>query len=76
MTMIAQILSRPTLRSQIGSFLKALVARRPRETSTDDDWQDSLIRRELLLEMLDRSPEAFHSEMDIQHMAHLYRSRF
>jgi hypothetical protein len=28
------------------------------------------------LEMLDRSADAFHSELDIQHMARMYRSKF
>lgn len=41
-----------------------------------DAREDTRSRREFILEMLDRSADAFHSELDIQHMARSYRSKF
>lgn len=50
--------------------------RRSPKSLSIDEQEDSRSRREFVLEMLDRNADAFHSELDIQHLARLYRSKF
>lgn len=58
------------------SFQAILAPSNAPKLSAGEAAQESRSRREFVLEMLDRSAEAFHSELDIQHMARLYRSKF
>jgi hypothetical protein len=37
--------------------------------------QEIRAERDLIVELLDRHPSAFQSEMDVQHLARLYRCR-
>ncbi len=46
----------------------------PSTTEADEDADRD--RREFMLEMLDRHPDAFSSEFDVQSMLSLYRDRF
>ena len=68
--------SGPTFWRHFQDFWKTLVPSRKCATPPDDSQEDSRAERDFILEMLDRHPDAFQSELDIQHMAHLYRSKF
>ena len=49
---------------------------RLRKPYSKDAQEDTRSRREFLTEMLDRNPDTLSSEIYIQHMARLYRSKF
>ena len=69
-------LSRPSVWSRFLAFCKTLVLLRDSATSSDDLQEDSLARRDFILQMLDSSPDAFQSELDVELMARLYRCKF
>ena len=58
------------------AFWSTFGIRRQRKRYAMNEQEDSRSRREFVMEMLDRNPDAFSSELDIQHMARLYRSKF
>ncbi len=70
------VISRPSFWSRFEDFLESLVSSRDCETPNHELHEDSRARRDFMLEMLDRNPEAFQSEFDVQNMARLYRCRF
>lgn len=74
MTSVA--LSRPSIWKRFEDFLESLVPSRDCATSPNDSQEDSRASRDFVLEMLERSPEVFQSELDIQSMARLYRCKF
>ena len=61
-------------------FPRALAVLLERKLSSEaqaiDQREDSRSRRQFILEMLDRNPDAFQSELDIQYMAQMYLSKF
>ncbi len=74
--MTSLTLSRPTIWRRFQDFLKSLAPSQDCATPPDDSQEDSRTRRDFALEMLDRNPDAFKSELDIQNMARLYRCKF
>ena len=65
-----------TIWSRFQGFWKNLVSSQDWTTSPEDSQEDSRASRDFVLEMLDRNPDAFQSELDVQYMAHLYRCKF
>ncbi len=74
--MTSLTLSRPTIWRSFQDFWKTLVPSKDYATPSDDSQEDSRARRDFVLEMLDRNPDSFQSELDIQNMARLYRCKF
>ena len=68
--------TRPTIWKRIEYLWKTLVPSRNCATPPEDTQEDSRAERDFILEMLDRNPDAFQSEMDVQAMAHFYRCKF
>ena len=69
-------LTRPTIWKRIEEFWNALKPSSNCEAPTNDAQEDARAERDFILEMLDRNPDAFQSEMDIHSLARLYRSKF
>ena len=69
-------LSRPAISKRFEDFWETLVPSRDCATPPNDSQEDSRAARDFVLEMLDRNPDAFRSELDVQNMARLYRCRF
>jgi hypothetical protein len=74
MTFLA--LSRPSFWKRFEVLLEILVPSQDCTTPRDASREDSRARRDFILEMLDRNPDAFQSELDVQNMARLYRCKF
>jgi hypothetical protein len=49
--------------------------RRNQRTSSEALRKDARAQRDFIVEMLDRHPGSFQSEMDVQHLARLYRGK-
>jgi hypothetical protein len=47
-----------------------------RPTTPDNSLEDTHNRQEFILEMLNKNPEAFQSEQDVQSMMYSYPGRF
>ncbi|WP_162798286.1 hypothetical protein [Sulfitobacter sp. SK011] len=73
--MTSLILPRPAILRRLKDLWKALVPSNDCALPPDNPEEESRARRDMILEVLDRNPDAFQSEMDIQHLAHLYRCR-
>ena len=69
-------LSRPTNWMRFHDVLKTLVPSQDGATPTEDSKEDSRTRRDVILDLLESNPDAFQSELDIQHFAYLYRCKF
>lgn len=69
-------LARPTVWRRFEEFWKTLAPSRDCATPPEDSQEDSRDERDFILEMLDRNPDVFQSELDIQSMARLYRCKF
>jgi hypothetical protein len=74
--MMSMTLKQPAIRVRIFDFCKSLMSRRGVAAPSEDPQEDAGARRDFVLEMMNRNPDAFRSEMDVQHMARLYRSKF
>jgi len=74
--MTSLTLTHPTIWRRIEDFWKTMAPSRNRAIPPEDVREDSRAERDFILEMLDRNPDAFHSEMDIQSMARLCRCKF
>ena len=74
--MTSLALSKPTIWTRFQDVWKTLVPSRDCATAPEDLQEDSRAERDFILEMLDRNPDAFQSEMDVQAMAHFYRCKF
>jgi len=74
--MTSLTLTQPTIWRRIEGFWKTLVPSRNHAAPPEDPQEVSRAERDLILEMLDRNPDAFQSELDIQSMARLYRCKF
>ena len=68
--------TRPTIWKRIEDFWKTLKPLRNSATPPEDSQEDSRAERDFILEILDRNPDAFQSELDIHSMARLYRCKF
>lgn len=44
--------------------------------ASDDTLEETRNRREFIQEMLNRNPDAFKGEVDVQNMMHMYPGRF
>lgn len=69
-------LSRPAIWRRFQDFWNTLGPSRDCATPPEDLQEESRDRRDFILEMLDRNPDAFNSESDILVMAHLYHCKF
>jgi hypothetical protein len=68
--------TRPTIWKRIEDFWKTLKPSSNCATPPEDSQMESRAERDFILEMLDRNPDAFQSELDIHSMARLYRCKF
>lgn len=57
-------------------FRSSSAARRGQPTATEAEQDDDRARRDFMLEMLDRHPEAFASDHSVRSMLSLYSDRF
>ena len=73
--MTSLTLSRPAILRRFKDLWKALVPSTDCAQPPNDPEEETRARRDMILEVIDRNPDAFQSEMDIQHLAHLYRCR-
>lgn len=66
----------PRIETRIAAVLDRL--RRPRRADpvAEGAQDDARARRDFVNEMVGRNPDAFSSELDIQHMMHLFPGRF
>jgi hypothetical protein len=65
-----------TIWKRLEDFWKTLVPSRYHAAAAEDTQEDIRATRDFFLEMLDRNPDAFQSELDIQSMARLCRCKF
>jgi len=74
--MTSPAFSRPAIWGRFQDFWKSCIPSRDCLTPLEGQQDKSRAMRDIALEMLDRNPDAFQSELDIQAMAHMYRCKF
>ena len=62
--------------SRIEQLRNSLMSRRNIAAPPEDRQEDVSAERDFILEMMDKYPDAFQSELDIHNLAHLYRGKF
>ncbi len=68
--------SRSTTSKSISDVWKPLFSWWDRGTSPVEPQEDARASRDFLLEVLDKSPDAFQSDLDVLTMAHMCHCRF
>lgn len=66
----------PGFWTRFEQLAKSLVSRRNIARPPEDRQEEVRAGRDFVLEMMDKYPDAFQSELDIHNLAHLYRGRF
>ena len=74
--MTSLTLTQATIWKRLGGLWTTMVPSPTFAKPHNDPQEDSRAERDLILEMLDRNPDAFQSELDIHSMASLYRCKF
>jgi hypothetical protein len=74
--MTSLTLARPTILRRILDFWTNAVPAQDRPKSPDETPDQARARRDFALEMLDRYPDAFQSELDLETMSRLYRCKY
>ncbi len=74
--MTSLALAHPTVWRRIEIIWGLLAPSLDLSAASDDPQEDSRNRRDFFLEMLNRNPNAFQNELDVQNMMHSYPGRF
>ena len=74
--MTSLALSRPAIWKRFEVIWELLAPSHNRPVASNDSQEDSRNRRDFFLEMLNRNPDAFQNELEVQNMMHSYPGRF
>ena len=76
LAMTSLTFAQPTIWKRVGDFWKTLLPSRKHASAPKNSQEDSRAERDFILEMLDRNPDAFQSDLDIHSMARSYRCKY